>query len=162
MLNIKNSSNCACGSQNSYSDCCQRYHQGIKEAKGETAPTPEALMRSRFTAFVLKLENYLLSSWHVSTQPAAVDFNNLPDWSTLRILDSNSKGNCGYVHFQAIYRLPSGWGYLQEASEFVKENGRWYYLKGSPKEGVLKPQRNEPCPCGSGKKFKACCHLNKL
>lgn len=157
MPDIKNSSNCACGSQNSYHTCCQRYHQGIQETKGEIAPTPEALMRSRFTAFVLKLENYLLSSWHASTRPTELDLSNLPDWTTLRILDSSSKGNRGYVHFQAIYRLNSGWGYLQEASDFVKENGCWYYLKGNPREGILKPQRNEPCPCGSGKKFKTCC-----
>lgn len=142
---------CACGSKSSYINCCQRYH------KGEKAPTPEVLMRSRFTAFVLKLEGYLRTSWHATTQPAALDLSDSPDWTSLRILASGSKDSCGYVHFQAIYRLNSDWGYLQEMSEFVKENERWYYLKGEPKEGILKPQRNEPCPCGSGKKFKTCC-----
>lgn len=142
---------CACGSQQSYLNCCQRYHQG------EAAPTPETLMRSRFTAFVLKLDAYLYASWHKSTRPEILDLSDSPDWTSLRILDSGSKGNNGYVHFQAIYRLNSGWGYLQEISTFVKENQRWYYLKGEPKEGILKPQRNAPCPCGSGKKFKTCC-----
>ncbi|HKM14320.1 MAG TPA: YchJ family protein [Marinospirillum sp.] len=142
---------CACGSQKSYTDCCQRYHQG------EAAPTPETLMRSRFTAFVLKLDAYLYASWHSSTQPKILDLSDSPDWVSLRILDSGSKGDNGYVHFQAIYRLNSGWGYLQEISAFVKERERWYYLKGEPKEGILKPQRNAPCPCGSGKKFKTCC-----
>ena len=142
---------CPCGSQRRYAECCQRYHAG------EKAPTPEALMRSRFTAFVLKIEDYLRASWHTSTRPTVLDLDNSPDWASLRILDSGEYGNNGQVHFQAIYRLNPGWGYLQEHSQFVRENGRWYYLEGQPHEGVLKPGRNEPCPCGSGRKFKACC-----
>lgn len=114
-------------------------------------------MRSRFTAFVLKLEDYLLTSWHTSTRPSALNLDGSPEWVSLRILDSGETGNTGQVHFQAIYRLESGWGYLQENSEFIREDGRWYYLHGKPHEGVLKPGRNEPCPCGSGRKFKACC-----
>lgn len=142
---------CACTSGLSYAECCQRYHQG------EKAPTPESLMRSRFTAFTLKLTDYLQASWHASTQPLDLDLSNSPDWVSLRILDSGEKGANGFVHFQAIYRLAMGWGYLQEVSEFVKEGERWYYLNGKLKEGILKPLRNEPCPCGSGKKFKICC-----
>ncbi len=114
-------------------------------------------MRSRFTAFFLKLEDYLRASWHASTRPAELDLDNTPDWASLRILESGQNGDNGNVHFQAIYRLNPGWGYLQEHSKFLRENGRWYYLEGQPHEGVLKPGRNEPCPCGSGKKFKTCC-----
>ncbi len=114
-------------------------------------------MRSRFTGFVLKLEDYIRASWHYSTRPTAMDLDESPDWVTLRILGSGETGNTGQVYFQAIYRMGSGWGYLQENSEFVREDGRWYYLKGQPQEGVLKPGRNESCPCGSGRKFKACC-----
>ncbi|MBQ0833862.1 YchJ family protein [Marinobacter sp.] len=142
---------CPCGSQRRYAECCQRYHSG------EKAPSPEALMRSRFTAFVLKIESYLRASWHTSTRPAELGLDNSPDWVSLRILDTGQNGDNGQVHFQAIYRLNPGWGYLQEHSQFVRENGRWYYLEGQPHEGVLKPGRNEPCPCGSGRKFKACC-----
>jgi SEC-C motif-containing protein len=116
-------------------------------------------MRSRFTAFVLKLEGYLRASWHISTRPTALNLGDSPDWISLRILDSTETGDTGQVHFQAIYRRDYGWGYLQENSDFVREDGRWYYLQGQPHEGVLKPGRNEPCPCGSGKKFKACCLL---
>ena len=46
---------------------------------------------------------------------------------------------------------------LEEASRFVQEEGRWYYLNGNTSEGPLKPGRNDPCPCGSGRKYKACC-----
>lgn len=114
-------------------------------------------MRSRFTAFVLKLEDYLRASWHPSTRPAELVLDNSPDWASLHILKSEKNGDSGDVHFQAIYRLNPGWGYLEEHSQFVREKGRWYYLSGEPQEGVLKPGRNDPCPCGSGKKFKACC-----
>lgn len=142
---------CPCGSQHTYAKCCQRYHEGA------FAPTPETLMRSRFTGFVLKLENYLRASWHSSSRPTTLSLDDSPDWLSLRILDSSEASDTGRVHFQAIYRMGSGWGYLQENSEFVREHGRWYYLKGKPREGVLKPRRNEPCPCGSGRKFKTCC-----
>ena len=114
-------------------------------------------MRSRFTAFVLKLEDYLCASWHTSSRPSALNLDDSPNWVALRILDSREAGDTGQVHFKAIYRLASGWGYLQENSEFIRQDGRWYYLQGEPQEGVLKPGRNEPCPCGSGRKFKACC-----
>ena len=144
---------CSCGSQNLYTECCQPYHAGKK------APTPEALMRSRFTAFVLKLEDYLLASWHISTRPAVLNLDDASDWISLNILSSGEEGATGYVHFKAIYRLNSGWGYLQEISEFLQENKQWYYLKGEVTEGLLKPKRNEPCPCASGKKFKSCCLL---
>ncbi|WP_227714205.1 YchJ family protein [Marinobacter sp. 1-4A] len=142
---------CPCDNQRPYADCCQRYHQGA------IAPTPEALMRSRFSAFALKLEDYLRVSWHSSTQPTVLDLDESPDWASLRILESSESGDKGRVHFQAIYRLNPGWGFLQEDSEFVRENERWVYLKGEPQEGILKPGRNDPCPCGSGRKFKACC-----
>lgn len=142
---------CACGSQSLYAKCCQPYHAG------EKAPTPEALMRSRFTAFVLQLEDYLLASWHPSTRPAELNLESASDWVALHILSSSEQGTSGQVDFKAIYRLASGWGYLQEVSEFAQEGGWWYYLKGEIKEGLLKPRRNEPCPCASGKKFKSCC-----
>lgn len=151
MSNLTSFTNCPCGSQHLYTECCQRYHAG------EKAPTPEALMRSRFTAFVLKLEDYLFASWHVTSRPTELDLANAPNWTSLRILGSQQKEKYGQVHFQAIYRLNSGWGYLQENSEFIQEGNDWYYLKGNPQEGILKPGRNEPCPCGSGKKFKTCC-----
>jgi len=151
MLTQYTDQHCLCGSQTLYADCCQRHHDGA------SAGTPETLMRSRFTAFVLRLDSYLRDSWHPSTRPVKLNLDDSPDWATLRILDSKQTGDKGQVHFQAIYRLHPGWGYLQERSQFVREGGRWYYLRGEPHEGVLKPGRNKPCPCRSGRKFKACC-----
>ncbi len=114
-------------------------------------------MRSRYAAFVLNLPDYLLATWHQSTRPQTLTLEGSPDWASLQILGSAQFGNTGTVHFRANYRLGGGWGFLEENSDFVQEDGRWYYLRGSTSEGQLKPGRNEPCPCGSGKKFKACC-----
>ncbi|UZD66144.1 YchJ family protein [Marinobacter sp. AN1] len=142
---------CPCGSGRPYRDCCRRYHQG------EAAPTPEALMRSRYSAFVLKLTNYLLTTWHPDTRPASLPLDDSPDWKSLQVLSSGEQGDSGQVHFRAVYRLPGGFGYLEEASDFVREDGRWLYVSGETREGRLEPGRNDRCPCGSGRKFKACC-----
>lgn len=142
---------CPCGSGETYSACCRRYHQG------EPAPTPELLMRSRFSAFVLKLSGYLVDTWHGSTRPQNLDLTDSPRWTSLQILSSDNSGSEGCVHFRAIYQVGPGWGYLEEKSAFVQEDGRWYYVNGKTSEGLLKPGRNDPCPCGSGKKYKTCC-----
>ena len=142
---------CPCGSGAPYAQCCGRYHQG------DAAPSPEALMRSRYSAFVKEYVDYLLATWHPDTRPGQLDLAGSPDWASLRILSSGELGEKGTVHFQAIYRTPGGWGVLEENSEFRKIDGRWYYLAGETSEGAFKPGRNDPCPCGSGRKFKACC-----
>lgn len=144
-------SQCLCGSGKSYADCCQPLHLG------SVAETPEALMRSRYTAFVKKLSEYLLQTWHPSTRPGQLDLSESPGWVSLEVLDSNRQNDKGQVHFRAICRTDKGWGYLEEHSDFVREAGRWYYLRGKTRDGQLKPGRNDPCPCGSGRKFKQCC-----
>lgn len=142
---------CPCGSRKRYSVCCQPYHQG------KPAPSPESLMRSRYSAFVLELADYLKSTWHSSTRPQHLDLADSPQWTSLQILSSGQSGNDGDVHFRAVYRAGTGWGYLEEKSSFVRENDRWYYVTGDTREGALKPGRNDACPCGSGRKYKACC-----
>lgn len=151
MIPDQSNSLCPCGSGKIYQQCCGPWH------RGEPAPSPEALMRSRYTAFVQKRTDYLLETWHPDTCPADLSLEGGPEWVSLEILDSTEEGSRGTVHFRAVYRAGDGWGYLEEKSDFVREDGRWYYLSGQTWEGQLKPGRNEPCPCGSGKKFKACC-----
>ncbi|MCG7200646.1 SEC-C domain-containing protein [Marinobacter pelagius] len=151
MISDQSKGHCPCGSGKAYEQCCQPWHQG------KPAPSPEALMRSRYTAFVQKRVDYLLETWHPDTRPAELDMEGSPAWVSLQILDSTGQGNRGVVHFRAVYRIGDGWGYLEEHSDFVREEGRWYYLSGETEEGQLKPGRNDRCPCGSGKKFKACC-----
>ncbi|WP_375183140.1 YchJ family protein [Marinobacter sp.] len=142
---------CPCGSGKAYNECCQPFHLG------KPAPSPEALMRSRYSAFVLGLPDYLRDTWHESARPADLSLDSSPEWTALNILSSGENDDTGTVHFRAVYRLGQGWGFLEEESRFAWEDGRWFYLRGDTREGQLKPGRNEPCPCGSGRKFKACC-----
>ncbi|MGB2110006.1 MAG: YchJ family protein [Marinobacter vinifirmus] len=142
---------CPCGGGQVYSACCGRWHAGAP------APSPEALMRSRFTAFVTGDSNYLLATWHPDTRPESLSLDGSPEWTALQIFSAGEQGAKGLVHFRAIYRTGSGWGYLEEHSDFVKEGGHWFYVAGETSEGTLKPGRNEPCPCGSGRKYKSCC-----
>ncbi|WP_322002068.1 YchJ family protein [Marinobacter alexandrii] len=142
---------CPCGSTLAYEQCCQPLH------RGEAAATPEALMRSRYSAFVVGQADYLLATWHPSTRPVELSLEWSPDWVSLTILDSSEAGEAGQVHFRAVHRVGDGWGYLEEQSQFVREQGRWLYVTGDTSEGQLKPGRNDRCPCGSGRKYKACC-----
>ncbi|MBE0489990.1 MAG: YchJ family protein [Halomonas sp.] len=142
---------CPCGSGQSLAQCCGRFHAG------EPAPTPEALMRSRYSAFALDLTGYLLESWHASTRPAELAPDPTTRWLRLEVLESGEEGDSGQVHFRATFREGRRFAVLEEASRFLREAGRWYYLDGSPRVTRLKPGRNEACPCGSGRKFKACC-----
>ncbi|MCG6657555.1 YchJ family protein [Halomonas campisalis] len=144
---------CPCGSGQALADCCGRYHAG------EPAPTPEALMRSRYSAFVLDLPDYLLATWHPSTRPSSLASDAATLWKRLEVLESGVEGERGRVHFRATFREGRRWSVLEEASRFVREAGRWFYIDGNPAVHRLKPGRNAPCPCGSGRKFKACCGL---
>lgn len=143
---------CPCGSGLGYANCCQPYHQG------QSAPTPESLMRSRYSAFVLSAPSYLLQTWHTSSRPSELSLDNSPQWKSLQVLASSQLNDTGKVHFRALYQAANNWFFLEESSDFVREQGRWYYLQGKTQEGQLKLGRNDKCPCGSGKKVKVCCN----
>ncbi|RTE86924.1 MULTISPECIES: YchJ family protein [Gammaproteobacteria] len=129
---------CPCGSNHNYEGCCERLHLG------EVAQTPEQLMRSRYSAFVVGNVNYLLQTWHPSTRPT-LNLDDNPDWQKLDILSTShpapspfsapaQEGDEGFVHFKAYYRLPENTGgglaCLEEKSRFVFENGCWFYIDG--------------------------------
>ena len=115
-------------------------------------------MRSRYSAFALLLTDYLLATWHTSTRPMYLAPDLKTDWKALSILDAPvPQGHHGKVHFQAFFREQNRWQVLEETSRFVFENGRWWYLDGTPSIERLKPGRNDPCLCGSGRKIKQCC-----
>ncbi|WP_062375617.1 YchJ family protein [Halomonas sp. KX33721] len=144
---------CPCGSDKPFDTCCQPYHQGRI-----LPPTPEALMRSRYTAFALNQRDYLLATWHSSTRPQQLPLDSDTQWVALDIVAAPTVQNDqGSVHFRATFRESGGWHVLEEVSRFVREEGRWWYIDGTPSVMRLKPRRNEPCPCGSGRKFKVCC-----
>jgi SEC-C motif-containing protein len=131
------------------------------------AATAEALMRSRYSAYVMGDIAYLLLTWHSSTRPPAIDPDTIPDWCGLDIIRTD-KGQVdddeGIVEFKATALSHGRILTLHEVSRFVQEAGQWLYVSGdvigdSSQEGRIteKVGRNCLCPCGSGKKFKKCC-----
>ncbi|OIP99854.1 MAG: hypothetical protein AUK35_05790 [Zetaproteobacteria bacterium CG2_30_46_52] len=153
MLQDKPNAPCPCGSVYPYAQCCGQYHQGI------TAPTAEKLMRSRFSAYVLGLTDYILRSWHPSFRPSQSDMGGMQlKWIHLDILGHQSgqiDDDTGEVTFAAFYVAGGKCKKLQETSRFEQINGQWLYRDGDCT--VAEIGRNEPCPCGSHKKFKRCC-----
>jgi SEC-C motif-containing protein len=123
---------CPCGLPHSYEDCCGRYISG-----NTPAPTAEALMRSRYTAYTLEQEPYLLATWHPSTCPAALGINAEPQpkWLGLQIKrQQQTDDNHAEVEFVARYKIGGRANRLHETSCFVREEGQWYYLDGDIKE----------------------------
>lgn len=163
MLTLDPDSDCPCGSGQAYANCCGPLHAG-----GRPAATAEALMRSRYSAFVTHDEAYLLRSWHSTTRPGRVFEKHEvhPDWLGLTIHHCHAGGETdqdGEVEFIARFRVQGKPGQLHERSQFAREQGEWRYLDGGPCKGTPvqrdKHGRNDPCPCGSGKKYKKCCGL---
>ncbi|MGB2248351.1 MAG: YchJ family protein [Alcanivorax sediminis] len=142
---------CPCQSGKEYSQCCQPLHDG------QPATSPEALMRSRFSAFALGKADYIERSWHRSTRPENLSLDEQERWVGLTILAASQDGDQGKVHFQAVSQDHQGFTLLEEVSNFIREEGHWFYVDGETSVSVLKPGRNDPCLCGSGKKFKKCC-----
>ena len=119
---------CPCNSDLPYAECCQPWHRGYAEQR--YAPTPEALMRSRYAAYVLGLLEYLLVTWHPSTAPGDLELPPLK-WLGLEVKISEEHGDAGVVEFVARYRDSSGKAErLHETSRFVREGGQWYYIDG--------------------------------
>lgn len=90
-------------------------------------------MRSRYTAYTLGDESYLLASWHPSTRPAAIDFTTdpAPKWIGLQIRQHVQTGaDAAVVEFVARYRVGGRAHRLHETSRFVRTQGRWQYVEG--------------------------------
>lgn len=116
-------------------------------------------MRSRYSAFVLMLADYLLATWHSSTRPPTLNLDaDETEWRGLQILDTR-QGQPGDNHGEVEFVAHFEGGQLHERSRFVHEGGRWFYVDGDilPPAAEHKVGRNAPCPCGSGKKYKRCC-----
>lgn len=146
---------CPCGSGLQYSLCCQPY------LRGECPPlTPSQLMRSRYSAYVIQDADYLVATWHSSARHDALKSDISASfaqttWLGLTVYEEaeGKDSTEGYVSFIARFQDPHHESAVIERSRFLKESGRWYYVDGT------RPQlgRNDPCPCGAGKKFKKCC-----
>ncbi|MEU0246271.1 YchJ family metal-binding protein [Streptomyces sp. NPDC006235] len=115
---------CPCGLPQAYEACCGRYHSGAA-----AAPTAEALMRSRYCAFVKEDAGYLLRTWHPRTRPGTLELDPRMRWAGLEILgtsDGSAFHSAGTVEFRASYRG----GSLHERSRFERVDGAWVYVDG--------------------------------
>lgn len=116
---------CPCGGA-SLARCCGRYLD-----TGEAPPDAEALMRSRYTAFVQDRREHLLATWHPSTRPAAIE---APEaglrWLGLEVRAHRADGDRATVEFVARSKQGGRAQRLHERSRFVREAGRWYYVDG--------------------------------
>lgn len=121
---------CPCGSGKAYRACCGRWHAGPQHL---ATPDAEALMRSRYSAFVLDLRDYLLATWHPSRRPASLAAPEAGlQWLGLSVKRARATGaDTAEVEFVARSRVGGGRAMrLHENSRFVREGGRWYYLDG--------------------------------
>jgi len=158
-------SNCPCESGNDYSKCCEPFHKGADQPK-----TAEATMRSRYSAFVKGEIDYIYDSHNPDTRGEVnkeeiKTWSENSEWQGLDILDVQ-KGletdEVGRIEFVAHYAVEEEELDHQEVADFIKKDGRWYFHDGVivkqqiQREGP-KVGRNDPCPCGSGKKHKKCC-----
>lgn len=160
--NITNT-HCPCGSGNHYLSCC-----GVYIEQQQLPKTPEQLMRSRYSAYTLANIDYIIKTMQA---PAANNFDPVSakkwaeqvEWLKLEVVSSyfdSHNPTVGFVEFKAYYRLNQQPQCLHELSEFHLQNGQWYYFDGQTpanKAQQAKMSRNDPCVCGSGKKYKKCC-----
>jgi len=112
----------------SFAACCGRY---VDDFAGTPAPDAEALMRSRYTAFVLEEAPYLLATWHPSQRPERIDFEPGLKWLGLEVREHQRvDATHAEVEFVARSRQAGRAHRLHERSRFVCEDGRWFYIDG--------------------------------
>ncbi|MFJ6631848.1 YchJ family protein [Streptomyces sp. NPDC091376] len=126
---VTDGSPCPCGLPATYGACCGRFHTGQA-----TAPTAELLMRSRYSAFVVRDETYLLRTWHPDNRPSSVDFDPGTRWTGLEIAATTEGSmfhSTGTVTFVARYTRAGESGRLHERSHFERHDGAWVYVSGT-------------------------------
>lgn len=158
--------NCYCGNDQSYEECCLKVHNDQKEAT-----TAQMLMRARYSAFATQKIDFV----DRTNTPETTDFDiedakkwaNTSQWQGLEVLQTHKgqeSDSEGLVEFKAKYKdLDNKDQVHHEIGKFKKINDLWYYIEGKilgamtyKREGP-KVGRNDPCTCGSGKKYKKCC-----
>lgn len=158
-------SSCPCKSGKNLESCCGPYISGKKPA-----PTAEALMRSRYTAYATGEIDYVEKTSAPEAlrefdREASQQWAKQSEWTGLEVV-STTKGqesdSDGIVEFIAHYTIAGKSVPHHEISEFRKENGQWLFVDGKVVRDPVRNEgpkvgRNDPCPCGSGKKYKKCC-----
>ena len=166
---MTNTDLCPCGSQKKLIECCLPVIQGKR-----VAGTAEEVMRARYTAFTRSDIDFIMASHHSRTR-GEVNREEIESWSkdskwlSLRIVDvkqGQPSDSRGIVTFRAQYELDGKMTDHWEHALFEKEENEWRFLDAQPLKTqpivrTPKPGRNDPCNCGSGKKFKKCCGANE-
>ena len=172
---------CPCGTNTDFALCCQPYITGKA-----LPPTPEKLMRARYSAYATGDFQYIANTYATHEQsagllenssnktvvPSATELKNASEgtqWCKLEIVCSHydndlsdnsfSDNNFGEVEFVAYYKLNKQFYAMHERSRFTNVQNKWLYVDGQmlSKTGSIKLGRNDSCLCGSGKKYKRCC-----
>ena len=154
---------CPCDSGSSYATCCEPFLKGTAKA-----PTAEKLMRSRYCAFTLADIDYIEKSTDPSMRSTfdragTTEWAKQSEWLGLKIVSTEAGGEkdkTGQVEFIVSYNFNGERQDHHELSEFKKRDGQWFFLDGKlvqqPVRAEIKIGRNDPCSCGSGKKYKKC------
>ncbi|OIQ17123.1 MAG: hypothetical protein BM556_12980 [Bacteriovorax sp. MedPE-SWde] len=160
--------NCPCGSGSEFTGCCEPIIKGSK-----LAPTAESLMRARYAAYTTGDIDFIVDSTHADHR-SDMDVKEITSWSEqskwlgLEIVETEEgqeSDDTGMVEFKANFEIGDQSLSHHEKSTFSKVDGAWLFVDGQPvqtpiKRAGAKVGRNDPCSCGSGKKFKKCCGKN--
>ena len=153
--------NCPCGLPQTFDDCCGRFISNKL-----IASTPEQLMRSRYSAYVTNRMEYIQGTMKGQASEGfdaqeAKQWSSSVCWLGLNLIKYTQKNQLHVqVEFIVSYQLKDKIFMMHEKSDFIFEEGRWFYVDGKlyPTQ-VRKLSANQPCYCQSGKKFKNC-HMN--
>jgi SEC-C motif domain protein len=155
---------CPCGSGRDYAACCEPIITGQQPAE-----TAEQLMRARYSAHVKVATDFIFESTHPDHREGydhagTRTWAETSEWHGLEILGTTHGGaqdEDGEVEFIARYRDKNGLRSHHERGQFKRQGGRWLFTEGimvkAKPLSVDKIGRNDPCPCGSGRKYKKCC-----
>jgi len=159
----ENNQPCPCGSGATFAACCEPIITGTRESE-----TAEELMRARYSAFVTGAIDFIVASTHSRTRKE-IDLDYTRDWSQnstwhgLEIFETKQvDDNKAFVSFEARYTKDGKEQHHRERSLFEREAGHWRFVTGDELKNPTvryetpRPGRNDPCPCGSGKKYKKC------
>ena len=159
---------CPCQSGVSFSQCCSPIISGLKQAE-----TAEQLMRARYTAYS-RVEMDFIERTHDPRTRDEFDLSSSREWAEstkwtgleiVRTKQGHVDDEFGTVEFNATFEGPEGLQIHRELSQFRKQDGIWFYSDSTHPKGhtVVRDNprigRNDPCSCGSGKKYKKCCGL---
>jgi len=157
---------CPCQSGKTFKQCCEPIIKGNKKAE-----TAEQLMRARYSAYTQVEMNFIENTHDPQTRgeldmDANQKWAESTKWTGLEILETTqgeAGDEIGTVSFKATFDTDQGTQEHRELSYFRKQDGEWYFVDAidPTKQPVIRSEpkvgRNDPCPCGSGKKYKKCC-----